>query len=113
MVYFQKNIEHKIQWYSWPNLTFGSGTDCTVQSRSPHIFQRSCLTFHKGFRKFYRDLWFLQPLKFNFRAKLTEQPVINDFFSVQLNFEENQYSKYNVKMFLADITILSRRYRTL
>ena len=109
MVYFQKNIEHKIQWYFWPNLKLS----VQVQSLSLHIFQRSCLRFHKGFRKFYRDLRFLQPLKFNFRAKLTERPVINDFFSVQLNFEENQYSKYNLKVFIADVTILGRRYWTL
>ena len=82
MVYFQKNIEHKIQWYSWPNLKL----PVQVQSRRIHILKRSCLRFHKGFRKFYRDLRLLQPLKFNFRAKLTERPVINDFFFGSIKF---------------------------
>ena len=33
----------------------------------------------------------------------------NNFFSVQLNFKQNLYSTYDVKVFLAGINILGRR----
>ena len=73
MVYFRENRKDKIRGHSWPNPK----VSVHVQSASLYIFS----TLYKVFREFHRHFKSLQPLEFDFWAKIPNRPVRNPFFS--------------------------------
>ena len=44
------------------------------------IFSRTFSTYHKVFRGFHRHLKLLQPVEYDFWAKIPNRPVRNNFF---------------------------------
>ena len=84
MVYFRENRKDKIRWRLRPN----SKVSVKVEFDILTIFSRTFSTYHKVFRGFHRHLKLLQPIEFDFWAKIPNRPVRNNFFLDPTGFGE-------------------------
>ena len=82
VVWFRKNLKHKIRWRSWPSPKVPD----QLQSDSLYIFLRPVKHFIKASGSFTAILIFLQSLELYFLRKFTERRAKNEVFLCSTKF---------------------------